>query len=98
MSECTSLKINVIGTKRHGSAPEIVKDAIKGAIRIYQAVTDFTAELSTKGHNFVCTLPVIKGGERYNVFSENCILQGTIRSFEKGLAGSIIDRINQVKH
>ena len=62
MSECVSLEIKVFGTKGHGSTPELVKDAVKAGVRIYKAIEEVKDELNQKKLNFVCTIPVIRGG------------------------------------
>lgn len=42
-------------------------------------------EVTFKDRNYVCTLPVLKGGDRYNVIAHESYMEGTMRSLEKNL-------------
>lgn len=71
MSQNTLILIKIIGTGGHGSEPENLKVAIWKAVEFYQKIMKFLDELKEKsGKFFVCTLPVFKSGERFNVISE----------------------------
>jgi len=35
-----------------------------------------------KPGKFVCTLPIFKSGERFNVIADSAFISGSIRSFE----------------
>lgn len=62
MAESTTIRLKVLGTPGHGSAPELVKDAVNASIRLYQSAMDITEKLTKEGRNFICSLPVFKGG------------------------------------
>jgi len=43
----------------------------------------------------VCTIPVLKGGERFNVIADKAILSGTLRSLEEGLQEEFGNHVKQ---
>lgn len=42
-------------------------------------------EVTFKGRKFVCTLPVVKIGERFNVIANRGYIEGTLRNVENGI-------------
>ena len=86
MSEVTLLEIKIIGTSGHGSEPEKLKESTRAGVRFYQRAVDYLDALKEeKKGQFVCTLPILQSGERFNVISESCFISGSIRSFVEGL-------------
>lgn len=86
MSEASVVRIKIIGTEGHGSQPDDLKVSIWQGVWLYQQIKDYIEELrKTKSDVLVSTFPVLQAGERYNVISSSCYLEGTVRSLEEGL-------------
>ena len=65
-------------------------------MKFYQRALDYLDALKEeKKGKFVCTLPIFKAGERFNVISESCFVSGSIRSFEEGLNFQIINKLTE---
>ena len=45
MAESTTIRLKVIGTKGHGSTPELIKDAVAASVRLYKTAMDITEKL-----------------------------------------------------
>jgi metal-dependent amidase/aminoacylase/carboxypeptidase family protein len=65
-------------------------------VKFYQRALDYLDALKQeKEGKFVCTLPILKVGERFNVISDTCFISGSIRSFEEGLKDVIIAKLTE---
>lgn len=83
MSEVTIIKLEIIGKGGHGSEPLKANDPVQAAVDFHIKLREIQKKFH--GRNYVCTIPVLKGGERFNVIADKVILEGTLRSLEEGL-------------
>ena len=60
-------------------------------MKFYQRALDYLDALKVeKDQKVVCTLPIFQAGERFNVISEACKIEGSIRSLIPGLNMEIL--------
>lgn len=95
-ASATILKIRVIGKGGHGSTPHKLIDPIAAANQIYQAFHTIQARNICSKENFVLTICHMKGGHTFNVFPDECQMQGTIRTYDVGVRERVIERLETI--
>lgn len=96
MAQSDRLFVTVKGKASHASQPENGADAIVAASHIITALQTVVSRNISPFMPLVITIGTIKGGDRYNVVSDKVKLEGTVRVFDKDLADSIPERLNNL--
>lgn len=94
MAAADNLQINVKGEQTHGSSPWLGVDPIYVATQIINALQGIPARHLdiTKGPA-VITIGSIHGGVRGNIIPDEVEMQGTIRTFDKGVREELHARL-----
>ncbi len=79
------LTIKITGKSAHASMPHEGADAIVAGAAVVGALQPIISRNIDPKETAVITIGLINGGTRYNVLPEECILEGTVRSFNKNV-------------
>lgn len=77
------LKIEIRGEKAHGAYPERGRNAIEGALKIYNKLQAFVKKVNTHFQRADLTLNIgrIEGGEKVNIVADRCFIELDFRYF-----------------
>jgi len=77
----TVVEITVKGQGGHGSAPHKLRDPITAASMVHQALNSIKSRNIDSRQNIVFTICNFSAGHTFNVFPDEAIMKGTIRSY-----------------
>ena len=87
--------VHIKGKSTHGAEPHNGVDAIVAAANWIVNVESIVARETNPMENLVCTIGVIKGGDRYNVGCGDVYLEGTCRTYEPAKRDYIERRLGE---
>lgn len=96
MSSVDGFKITVHGKGAHGAYPHNSVDPINIAVHIYLALEALIAREADPGKSCVLTVGNFSGGSAANIIPDSAILQGTIRTNDKGCRALLVRRMKEV--
>ncbi|MDD6159534.1 MAG: M20 family metallopeptidase [Oscillospiraceae bacterium] len=96
MSAVYGFKITVTGKGGHGSMPEQAVDPINAGVQIYLALQSLIAREIGGTEEAVLTIGQFHAGDVANVIPERAVLQGTLRTFDRGVRQRLIDRMGEM--
>jgi amidohydrolase len=94
MAASDRFTINIKGKQAHGSTPWASVDPITVSAQIInslQYIVSRNAELTKEAA--VVTVGIMQGGNRFNIIPETAMLEGTIRTLDKGMREMIHEKI-----
>ena len=92
----TVVKITIKGQSGHGSTPHKLRDPINAATAVHQALNAIKSRNLDSRKNIVFTICAINGGQTYNVFPDDVVMQGTIRSYDTETLEAMKKRIREI--
>jgi len=95
-AQVNGVKISITGQGGHGSSPHKIHDPINAACQILNALHSIKARNLDSAKNIVFTICGIQAGSTYNVFPDEAVLMGTIRSFDKPTLERMMERIHEI--
>ncbi|SHK86194.1 M20 metallopeptidase family protein [Hespellia stercorisuis] len=96
MASVYGFKITLTGRGGHGSQPEICIDPINAGVEVYHALQSLIARECPPSAEAALTIGQFSAGDAANVIPEKCVLQGTLRTFDKEVSTLLIRRINEI--
>ena len=96
MAGCTIFRVTAEGTGCHGAMPETGVDPINIAAHIYLALQELTARELAAEVPAVVTVGRFHGGEAPNIIPGTCVLEGTIRTFDREVTARLMARIGEI--
>ena len=96
MAGCTIFRVTAEGTGCHGAMPETGIDPINIAAHIYLALQELTARELAAEVSAVVTVGRFHGGEAPNIIPGTCVLEGTIRTFDREVTARLMARIGEI--
>ena len=96
MAGCTLFRVRVKGVGCHGAMPETGVDPINIAAHIYLALQEITAREIPAKSPAVVTIGKFSGGQAPNIIPQDAVIEGTIRTFDRDLSASILQRIQDI--
>ena len=90
------IDILVKGQGGHGSAPHKLHDPITAAAMVHTALHAIKSRSIDSRENIVFTLTHFKSGSTYNVFPDEALMQGSIRSFDAKTLVKMKKRIKDI--
>lgn len=96
MAGCTIFRVTAEGTGCHGAMPETGIDPINIAAHIYLALQELTARELAAEVPAVVTVGRFRGGEAPNIIPGTCVLEGTIRTFDREVTARLMARIGEI--
>ena len=96
MAGCTLFRITVQGIGCHGAMPETGVDPINIAAHIYLALQELIARELAAKTPAVVTIGRFCGGEAPNIIPGACVMEGTIRTFDREVTARLMTRITEL--
>lgn len=96
MSAMYTFKITLTGHGGHGSQPENCIDPINAGVAVYEALQSLIARECPPSQEAVLTIGQFAAGNAANVIPERCVLQGTLRTFDRDVTELMVRRINEI--
>lgn len=96
MAGCTIFRVTAEGTGCHGAMPETGVDPINIAAHIYLALQELTVRELAAEVPAVVTVGRFHGGEAPNIIPGTCVLEGTIRTFDREVTARLMARIGEI--
>lgn len=96
MAGCTLFRITVQGIGCHGAMPETGVDPINIAAHIYLSLQELIARELAAKTPAVVTIGRFCGGEAPNIIPGACVLEGTIRTFDREVTARLMTRITEL--
>lgn len=88
--------IRVKGLGCHGSTPHLGVDAITAAAQILLSLQQIHAREIAPGTEAVLTIGTIQGGTAPNAIANECVLQGTIRTYSEQIRSYLKERMTAI--
>lgn len=95
MSSVDGFKITVRGKGAHGAYPHSSVDPINIAVHIYLALEALIAREADPGKSCVLTVGNFSAGSAANIIPDSAVLQGTIRTNDKGCRELLVRRMRE---
>lgn len=96
MASVYGFKILLTGHGGHGSQPEVCIDPINAGVAVYEALQSLIARECPPSAEAALTIGQFTAGNAANIIPEKCVLQGTLRTFDKKVTELLIRRINEI--
>ena len=96
MAGCTLFRITVKGVGCHGAMPETGVDPINIAAHIYLSLQELIARELAAKTPAVVTVGRFCGGEAPNIIPGDCVMEGTIRTFDRDVTARLMVRIGEL--
>lgn len=84
------------GKSAHGAMPYQGVDVIQAGILLYQNLQSIVARELDAFHPTVLTIGQFSAGSAHNILPEDCILKGSLRTFDEKDRTYILERIGQI--
>ena len=97
MASAIFYKLTVTGKGAHGSTPWLGIDPINTAAQImlgFQTIVSRQSELTKTP--VIITVGKIQGGTRGNIIPDNCVLDGTVRTFDSSIQRMTMEKMRQM--
>lgn len=96
MAAVTAFAITFQGKGGHGSTPHLCVDPIQAGIRCYEALHALVALECNANDETVLTIGQFQAGTKENIIPEQCVLKGTLRTFQDKNKHMILQRIQEI--
>lgn len=96
MASCDNFKITINGQSSHGSAPHLGHDAIVAAAATVMNLQTFVSRRNDPQNAMVVTVGTIRGGEAFNILSNQAVLEGTARTYSREVQRTLEQELNQI--
>lgn len=88
--------VRIKGESAHGAMPHLGKDALIAGAHFVSAVQTIISRNSDPLDPGVITIGVMKAGSRYNIVPEECLLEGTCRTYSAEMRELAEKRLEQL--
>jgi len=98
LASSDQFEATILGKMSHAATPAEGVDAIVVAAQVISALQTMVSRNIDPRYPVVCTVGVIKGGNRFNILADKVTLQGTVRTLNNEIreaVPSIMERIIQ---
>ena len=96
MAGAEEFKIKIIGRGGHGAIPNQTVDPVVAAANIITAVQSIVSRNVGPLETAVVSVTTIHGGSAFNVIPQEVTLEGTIRTFDKRVRQTVLERFEQI--
>jgi amidohydrolase len=96
MAGAEEFQVKVIGKGGHGAMPDQTIDPVVAAANIVTALQSIVSRNVAPMETAVVSVTTIHGGTAFNVIPQEVTLKGTIRTFDKRVRQTVIERFEQV--
>ena len=96
LSGVYGFRITLQGKGGHGSSPEICVDPITAGVHVHLALQELVSREVSAMKEIALTIGKFAGGAAANVIPDTCVLEGTMRGFDRELMEALKIRIAEV--
>lgn len=96
MAGADIFSVKVTGKGGHGAIPDAAVDPIVAAANIVSALQSIVSRNVAPLETAVVSVTTIHGGTAFNVIPQEVTLEGTIRTFDKGVRQKVVERFEQI--
>jgi amidohydrolase len=96
MAGADTFTLNVIGKGGHGGLPNLAVDPIVAAANIINGVQSIVSRNVSPLEQAVVSFCSINGGSTFNVIPDKVQLTGTIRTFDRKVRETVVDRLKTI--
>ena len=96
MAASDHFSIQITGASSHGAMPHQGKDALLAGAQFVTAVQNIVSRNTDPMEPCVVTIGIMKAGTRYNIVSEECYLEGTVRTYSPEVRATAKRRLREV--
>jgi len=89
-------QVKIIGRGGHGAIPNQTIDPVVAAANIVNAVQSIVSRNVGPLETAVVSITTIHGGRAFNVIPQEVTLEGTIRTFDKRVRQTVLERFEQI--
>jgi amidohydrolase len=88
--------VKVIGRGGHGAIPDRAVDPVVAAAQIVTALQTIVSRNVSPLDTAVVSVTSVHAGTAFNVISQEATLEGTIRTFDRGIRQKVLERFEQI--
>ncbi len=81
----SDFRISIQGVGGHAAAPHTAIDTVPIMANIIDALQTIVSRKVEPGVPCVLTIGTVRAGYRHNVIADTCVMEGTIRTFDRGV-------------
>lgn len=96
MAGAEEFQVKVIGKGGHGAMPDQTIDPVVAAANIVTALQSIVSRNVAPMETAVVSVTTIHGGTAFNVIPQEVMLKGTIRTFDKRVRQTVVERFEQL--
>lgn len=96
MASVYGFRILISGRGGHGSTPHLCIDPINAGVHIYLALQELISRECTPLSHTALTIGQFQAGSASNVIPQQCVMSGTLRTFDPKVRDFLIKRIREV--
>ncbi|MBQ9997694.1 MAG: amidohydrolase [Clostridia bacterium] len=96
MASSRHFKIEIFGKNAHAATPHKGIDSIAVAFRLYSALQLLLSREVDPLQQCLCSINKIEGGTAQNIVAENCVMLGTMRTYDMEVSNYLFERINKI--
>ncbi len=96
LSGVYGFRITLQGRGGHGSSPEICIDPITAGVHVHLALQELVSREVSAMKEIALTIGKFSGGAAANVIPDSCVLEGTMRGFDRELMAHLRERIAEL--
>ena len=96
MAGAEEFKVKIIGKGGHGAIPDQTIDPVVAAANIVTALQSIVSRNVGPLETAVVSITTIHGGSAFNVIPQDVTLEGTIRTFDKRVRQTVLERFEQI--
>lgn len=96
MAGAEEFKVKLIGKGGHGAIPNQTVDPVVAAANIVTALQSIVSRNVGPLETAVVSITTIHGGSTFNVIPQEVTLEGTIRTFDKQVRQTVLERFEQI--
>ncbi|WP_299932837.1 M20 aminoacylase family protein [uncultured Pelagimonas sp.] len=96
MAAVDSFQINIKGKGGHGAMPYSTRDPIMAAVATVQSIQSIVSRNVDALDRLVVSVTQIHSGTSHNIIPETAFIEGTVRSFDKGVQALVMERMSEI--
>ena len=96
MAGCEQFKVTIQGKGGHGAVPHATRDPMLAAAHVITALQSIVSRNVAPLETAVVSVTSVHGGTAFNVIPQDVTLEGTIRTFDLGVRGRVLERFGDI--
>ncbi|MGE5249665.1 MAG: M20 metallopeptidase family protein, partial [Bacteroidota bacterium] len=96
MAGAEQFKVTIQGKGGHGAVPHATRDPMLAAAHVITALQSIVSRNVAPLETAVVSVTSVHGGTAFNVIPQDVTLEGTIRTFDLGVRGRVLERFSDI--